>query len=187
MKLRDFPKRIHYDFEFYQPHASAALPRPISLVATETESGQTWKYFAGEFPKNSPFPKDALHVGYAITAEHACFLVLGWDLPRYCIDLFATYRLHVNEICNKPNLKFLAALDHFGISHISPQHKEQIRQRCMRGFPFSAEERQVILDYNESDVRPLPALLEKLVGNMGDREFEQALAHGRFTTACARV
>ena len=187
MKLRDFPKRIHYDFEFHQPHASAALPEPISLVGIETPSGQTWRYFADEFPRNSPFPKDALHVGYALTAEHACFLVLGWDLPPFSLDLFAAYRRHVNEICNKPNLNFLSALDHFGISHISPQHKKQIRQRCMQGFPFSAEERRAILDYNESDVRPLPPLLEKLVGDMGDREFEQALAHGRFTTACARV
>jgi hypothetical protein len=185
MRLNDFEARICYDFEFEQRPGSS--PRPIALVGTEICSGRWWRYFWDELPATSPFPKDALHVGYAITAEHNCFLALGWELPRYCIDLFAEYRLHTNEICNKFNLKFLSALDHFGISHISSQHKAKIRERCARGFPFSVEERQPILDYCTSDVGPQPELLETLVGGMDDRQFEQALARGRFTTACAHV
>src|SRR5262249_22351405 len=111
---------------------------------------------------------------------------LGWKLPRYAIDLFAEYRLLINEIGNKskpPSL--LAALDHFQITHITAQRKDEMRRLASSGTSFTEAEKKAVLEYCETDVRPLPVLLEKLAGGLGERQFAQALCRARFTQSIA--
>jgi hypothetical protein len=90
-------------------------------------------------------------------------------------------------LASKSNASLLAALDHFQIAHISTQEKARMRNICIRGKPFTPEERVGILEYCESDVRPLERLFEKIAGPMNERQFNQALSRGRFVISVSHI
>ena len=83
----------------------------------------------------------------------------------------------------------LAALAHFGLSHLDPDVKSHWRERIIAGPPYDAGDQVGILDYCASDVYALQGLLPKLVAQLAARAhwLEHALLRGRYMRAVARM
>jgi hypothetical protein len=62
--------------------------------------------------------------------------------------------------------------------------KDALRELAQRGGPYTAEERQALLDYCESDVRCLERLLPRM---LPDIDVPRALMRGRYMAAVARM
>jgi len=182
----DFSRIWHLDFEFHQPPGER--PQPICLAAYESRTGQWVESFN---PTNPPYDArdDSLFVSYAASAEMSCYLALGWELPRHVIDLYAEYRLLTNSIDrdNRYSSSLLAAAAHFKIPHVESEVKDRMRALCIRGDPFSESEKHSLLEYCKSDVKPLPALFDKLAGGLSADKFDQALTRGRYAKAVATM
>jgi hypothetical protein len=169
--------------------ADGERPAVRCLVAREYHTGQVIPlWFDGEpIPSQPPFPvgPDALFVAYFAGAELGCFLQLGWQLPVRVLDLYVEFK---RLICGrdgepaKPSLVY--ALDWFGLDSMPTMEKKGIRQLAIRGGPYTAAERQALLDYCESDVDALVRLLPRLMPHI---DLPRALLRGRFMQAVARV
>src|SRR5262249_13189853 len=123
---------------------------------------------------------------YGASHEMLCLLSLDWALPENVLDLYCEYRRQMNAARAKgeqpPKSGYLAALGHFKIkTWVTPEHKEKMQQRCMKGPPFTAEDRQEITAYCWSDISP------ELVTAMPDPVWDEALGErgGRLVKACA--
>jgi DNA polymerase I-like protein with 3'-5' exonuclease and polymerase domains len=78
----------------------------------------------------------------------------------------------------------LGALSAYGLEHIPLVEKEELRQLALRGGPYSATEQVALLDYCQSDVDALVALLPKMSPEIS---IEHSLIRGRYTQAVARM
>ena len=150
------------DFEFeFGGHASADAagrsgerPRPVCMVAKELRSGKIWRLWRGEFGPAPPFPigPDALFVAYYASAELGCFRALGWPMPANILDLFTEFRDRTNGLPTPAGAGLLGALTYFGLDAIGATEKDEMRALILRGGPWSADEREAILDYCATDV-----------------------------------
>jgi hypothetical protein len=77
----------------------------------------------------------------------------------------------------------IGALQYFGLDTIAPKHKDAMRERILKGWPFTAEEREQILNYCAEDVEMLRQLLFKLLPHI---DLLIALHRGEFVAALAR-
>ena len=66
---------------------------------------------------------------------------------------------------------------------ISTKHKDAMRDRIMRGWPFTPEEREQILQYCAGDVKPLLQLLARV---LPDIDLGVALYWGEFAAVSRR-
>ena len=139
----------------------------------------------------NPFPVDgeALFVAYAAQAEWSCFLSLGWEVPRYTLDLYAEFR---NEISGRTppfgrhsfDCRLIGAMAYFKLDAISAAEKQEMLDLIARGHPFADEERNAILRYCESDV----LCLEKLFPRMAPAiDLYFACHRGRYARAVAQI
>ena len=178
------------DTEYATPLGDPVIP--VCVVGREFFSQRSIRQFfdhAQNYENPFPIGGDALFVAYAAQAEWSCFLSLGWKLPTHILDLYAEFR---NEIsgrtppegrkCYDPRL--IGAMDYYGLDRISAAEKKDMQQRISRGHPFTAEEREAVLDYCESDV----VCLEKLLPTMAPEiELPYAIFRGRYTKPVARI
>jgi len=74
-------------------------------------------------------------------------------------------------------------MEYYGLPHIAAAEKKDMRTLILRGHPYTAEERERILDYCETDVECLVELLPAMM----PMELEPALYRGRFTKAVAHM
>jgi DNA polymerase-1 len=195
MNLTDLQAQFKFgvwllDTEYATPAGDVVIP--VCIVAREFFSQRSIRQFfdpAQNYENPFPIGGDALFVAYAAQAEWSCFLSLGWELPTHILDLYAEFR---NEIsgrtppegrkCYDPRL--IGAMDYYGLDRISAAEKKEMQERISRGHPFTAEERDAILNYCESDV----VCLEKLLPAMAPEiELPHAIFHGRYTKAVARM
>jgi DNA polymerase I len=75
------------------------------------------------------------------------------------------------------------------ITAITSEEKKSGRDLVMRGGPWTDSERREILDYCETDVACLPALLEAMLAGIAPtpQALGQALLRGRYMTAVAQM
>ena len=151
------------DFEFVAP--AGALPAPVCLVAQELGSRRLIRLWQDQLGAEPPFPvdDDTLFVAYYASAELGCFLQLGWPLPPRLLDLYTEFRNATNGLPLPEGRGLLSALSYHGIPAITAEQKHAERELVMRGGPWSAAERRRILDYCQTDVDPLGALLERML------------------------
>ena len=177
------------DFEFVSE--SGANPVPVCLVARELRTGQLIRLWQDELGPEPPFPidDDTLFVAYFASAEIGCFLELGWPVPTRMLDLYTEFRNATNGIALPGGRGLLGALSHHGISSITSDQKTEERELVMRGGPWSTAERRRILDYCQTDVDPMGALLERMLPGILARPngLGQALLRGRYMAAVARM
>ena len=178
------------DCEYGTPPGDPVIP--VCVVGRELFSGQCIRqFFEPAWKYKNPFPVDgeALFVAYAAQAEWSCFLPLGWQLPRYILDLYAEFR---NEISGRTppfgrhsfDCRLLGAMAYFKLDAISSAEKQEMLELIARGHPFTAEERSAILKYCESDVLCLETLLPAMAPEI-DLCF--ACHRGRYTKAVAHM
>jgi hypothetical protein len=174
------------DFEY------AALPgeRPTihCMVAVELYSSTVLRLWADELQarREPPFPVGprSLFVAYYASAELGCFLALGWPLPVRILDLCVEFKRHTCGIDVPCGRGLLGALAYYGIDAIAAAEKESMRELALRGAPFTSAEQTALLDYCESDVRALAALLPAMWPNV---DLPRALLRGRYMSAVARM
>ena len=184
--LPEFESVWACDFEF-QPRPGE-LPRPICMVARELKSGRELRLWGDELRslKTAPFPvgPDALFVAYYAPAEFSCFRALNWELPRYCLDLFAEYRNQSNLHSERRPAGLINALTYHGLDSLGFDEKEAMRNLAIRGEPFKADEKAALLDYCASDVVALEKLLPVMLPRI---HLAQALHRGRYMKAVSAM
>src|SRR5262245_57931729 len=177
------------DFEFVSE--SGARPVPVCMVARELGSGRLIRLWQDELPAAPPFSvdDDTLFVAYYASAELGCFAELGWPMPPRVLDLYAEFRVETNRIQLPIGAGLLGALSYHGIPAITAEQQTEERALVMRGGPWSPAERRRILDYCQTDVDPLGALLERMLPTITKHPngLGQALLRGRYMRAVARM
>jgi DNA polymerase I len=177
------------DFEFISPDGEN--PQPVCLVAKEIGTGRLIRLWQDQLGPEPPFEIDGetLIVAYYAPAEVGCFLALGWPVPTRLIDLYAEFRRETNALAVPEGRGLLAALSRHRITRITSDEKKAGRDLVIRGSPWSESERHEILDYCESDVVCLPALLEAMLPAIAPapQALGRALLRGRYMVAVARM
>ena len=186
MRLTDFREVVLADFEFRAPPGDP--PQPICLVARELHSGREIRVWEDELHGLSRPPysmgRDTLFVAYYGSAEVLCHLSLGWPVPCHLLDLFIEFRNMTNGDHTPCGNGLLGALTWFGLDGLDAAEKTDTRKLALRGRPWTADERQALLDYCATDVDALARLLPKMEPRI---DLERALLRGRYMGAAARM
>jgi DNA polymerase-1 len=174
------------DFEFSAPPGEK--PSVVCMVALEIISGRKLRKWGGELELMSTVPfslrKDSLYVAYYSSAEFSCHLALGWPLPTNVLDLFVEFRNLTNGRTLICGAGLLGALAWFGLNSIEAAEKGSMRDLIMRGGPWTAQEKEAILDYCESDVKALSRLLPAMLPHL---DLSRALLRGGYLKAAAHI
>lgn len=162
--------------------------RPVCLCAKDLLSGETWEFWLGEFPGESPFPLDetTLFIAFNASAEIRTFKMLGpgWPAPLRVLDLFAEFCDHRNGRDGETSRSLVSALTHYGLDSSGAVYKKQMIDRILKGPSYTAQERREILDYCWSDVYALERLLPEMLPNI---DWKGALIRGRYANAVAAM
>ena len=113
--------------------------------------------------------RGVLFVSFVANAECACHLALGWPLPANVLDLSPAFRNLTNGRSTPEGKGLLGALRYYGFSNTDQKQKDAMRDRIMRGWPFTPEERQKILTYCAGDVDDLRRLLTRMLPEIRSR------------------
>ena len=179
-----FARVILEDFEFIS--VPGERPDVVCGVFHDLGTGQTIRLTRDQLTDRPPYDigPDTLVVCFVANAEMACHLSLGWPIPKNILDLSPEFKCHVNgKGIPRKNQGLIAALQYFGLSTIAPKRKDAMRERIMKGWPFTAEELKQILDYCAEDVEMLRQLLFKLLPYI---DLLIALHRGEFVGCLAR-
>ena len=177
-----FREVVLVDFEFIT--APGERPAPVCLVAHELRSGRRFRLWLDQFGPEPPFATgtDVLFVAYYASAELGCYRVLNWPMPERILDLFTEFRNHTNGRATPAGAGLLGALTYFGLDGMGASEKESMRALILRGRPWTADEREAILEYCEEDVEALKRLLPALLPHV---DLPRALLRGRYMAAAA--
>jgi DNA polymerase I len=183
--LADFRQIWLVDYEFHQPPGER--PYPLCCVAHEWREGCTMRLWLEDTaPTLLPYAcgRDSLFIAYYASAELSCHLALGWSLPAYVLDLYVEFRNLTNGRTRLLGHSLLDALATFGLDGLDVAEKDDMRALAQRGGPYTAEERQALLAYCESDVVALQKLLSVMLPYI---DLPRALLRGRFMRAAAHM
>jgi DNA polymerase-1 len=183
--LRAVPLKHVNCVDFEYDGGRGNVPDPVCMVVLEMRSGVIRRYWQDELQKLkfAPFETgaDAVMVAYAAQAELGCFHSLAWPRPAHVLDLFAEFRGSTNGARKTASL--LDALAFHNLPHIEATLKDTMRDLVLRG-DWSIEEMKQILDYCQSDVEALAALLAAMVGSI---DWPRALIRGAYGDAVASM
>jgi hypothetical protein len=171
-----------WDFEFVsQP---GERPDVVCLAAHELHSGRTLRLWRDELGEQPPFRTDdgVLFVSFVANAECACHLALGWPVSANVLDLSPVFRNLTNGRSTPEGKGLIGALRYFGLDAIGIKQKEVMQKRVMKGWPFTTQEQEQILEYCYSDVDALVRLLPKILAGV---DLRVALYHGEFAAVSA--
>ena len=117
----------------------------------------------GEFGAGPPYAigPDSLFVAFSANAELSCHLTLGWPMPEHVLDLYVEARRIANGKRPTEKLSLQQVLRHYGLPEVG--EKAEARNLIQSGGPWSASERQQILDYCARDVSALEQLLPRML------------------------
>ena len=190
--LNNYEEVIIADAEYQQPRGEN--PLPICMCAHELFSGKDYTvWFEGQpYP---PCPYDlgekSLFVTYNAIAEESVHIVAGWSQPANTLDLLAEFRLLVNDARYFGQRSLISAAEHYGLSNADQNYKDRMQAICMRGPPFTQEEKDNILKYCHSDVSLTTNLLNRMIDKedifFNPSETHFALLRGQYTSSLAHV
>jgi hypothetical protein len=172
------------DFEFVAKPGER--PDVVCQAAHELRTGRTARLWRDELGARPPYRTDerALFVCFVGNAELSCHLALGWPLPANVLDLSAEFRCVVNGRWAPEGKGLLGALAYYGLDAAGSKHKDAMRDRIIKGWPFTIEEREQILHYCSGDVEAMVRLLPKLLPKI---DIDIALHRGEFVAASAHM
>jgi DNA polymerase I len=189
--LHSFGKVYVIDSEYYpQPGLPDGPVVPVALQAYEVRSGSWISAFFNQ-PNGSyvnSLDPGALYITFNAAAEWICYLSLGWPLPRNCIDFYIEFQNEVSAL--KPPAQFrqpkrpdkwksslLDVTQWCGFSVRSIAEKKAMRDRILRGHPFSVQERELILKYCRDDVIDTALVAKKMLPCLGNLPHATFRAH----------
>jgi DNA polymerase I len=158
-----FANIVLEDFEFIS--LLGEKPDVVCGVFLDLRTGQSTRLWRDQFTGQLPYdPERDLVVVFVANAEMGCHLALGLPIPKHVLDLSPEFKCHVNgKGIPRKNQGLIGALQYFGLSSIAPKRKDSMRARIMKGWPFTAEEREQILAYCQEDAAALRGLLLELL------------------------
>ena len=115
---------------------------------------------------------------------------LGWGQPACALDPYVEFRHFTNNGAVKSGdrekgfYSLDGALQYFCENGIDTAHKTDMRDRIVQGPPFTADEREIILDYCEDDMRALALLVKHIVPTI--RSLPHAMMRAKFMWALAQ-
>jgi DNA polymerase-1 len=181
-----FPQIWAVDFEFVS--RPGGRPKPVCLVARELRSGELVRVWQDDLCRlrAPPYPTDSssLFVAFYAPAELGCHLALGWTMPERILDLYVEHRAATNGRRPPNGRGLLGAMLGNGLESISSQEKSGMIDLILTDSRWSAEERQAILDYCQTDVDALARLLPVMAPRI---DIGHALLRGRYMAAVARM
>jgi DNA polymerase I len=199
-----FRRAVIADFEFrIEP---GGLPDVVCAVFREFGSGHELRFWHDDLLAKGRPPLDLeqdVLVAFYASAEVACFLQLGWPLPRHVIDLYAEHRCLTNGLLLKPERQkttsqsgktwksngrdsLLNALAIRGLAHLDVDTKDAVRNLILTEHNPSPAQRAEIVNYCASDVLGTEALLRHML-ERNQIDWPRALWRGRYTLAAARM
>jgi DNA polymerase-1 len=174
------------DFEFIA--TDGERPIPVCMVAREARTGRLVRLWRQELAGRSAPPfsldPDTLYVAYYASAELGCHLALGWPIPVRVLDLFTEFRYATNGLPTPHGAGLLGALVHHDLDAMAGAEKDAMRGLIMAGGPWTPAEQAEILDYCQSDVDALAALLPRMLPGI---DVPRALFRGRYMAAVAHM
>jgi DNA polymerase family A len=182
--LDAFREIVATDLEFTA--TTGGRPIPVCLVAHELRSGRRFRLWQDQLGPTPPYARgpDVLFVAYYASAELGCYRVLGWPIPERILDLFTEFRDRTNGLTTPAGAGLLGALTYFGIDGIGADEKDEMRSLALRGGPWTAQEREALLDYCQGDVIALERLLPAMLPHI---DLPRALLRGRYMVAAAAM
>jgi DNA polymerase I len=182
--LDAFREIVATDLEFTA--TTGGRPIPVCLVAHELRSGRRFRLWQDQLGPTPPYARgpDVLFVAYYASAELGCYRVLGWPIPERILDLFTEFRDRTNGLTTPAGAGLLGALTYFGIDGIGADEKDEMRSLALRGGPWTAQEREALLDYCQGDVIALERLLPAMLPHI---DLPRALLRGRYMAAAAAM
>jgi DNA polymerase I len=173
-----------HDFEFVA--GPGERPDVVCLAAHELRSGRTLRLWRDKLDPQPPYRTDdrVLFVNFVGNAECGCHLALDWPLPVNVLDLSPAFRKIACGRSVPQGRGLIGALVYYGLDTIGAKQKDAMRDRIMKGWPFTPEEQRQILDYCYSDIDALLRLLPKI---LSDPDFDLGVAfyHGEFAAVSA--
>ena len=92
-------------------------------------------------------------MAFAVAAEAACFLALGWPLPANILDLYAEHLLDVNGLKLPPKLNgLIAVMARHRLPVMTAAHKDAMRNKVIHQNYWAPDEVREILAYCADDV-----------------------------------
>lgn len=177
------------DFEFRPENGvEGNCPQPVCMVAKNLNNGEIIRLWQDEMARMSsaPFATDttSLFIAYYASAEISCFIALNWPLPENILDLFIVFRSHTNGRDKIGGNGLLGALAFFALPAITTENKDNFRSLILNGGPWDEHQKNLILNYCESDVEALALLLPYLEPHI---DWPRMLLQGQYTKAAARI
>jgi hypothetical protein len=158
------------------------------MVARELRTGRLIRLWRNDLLalRRPPFDcgPNSLLVAYFASAELGCFLALGWSMPASILDLYVEHRCVTNGLPTFCGDGLIGALAFRGLAHLDAGEKETMRFLVMERASWSAPEKAAIVDYCQSDVDALAALLPHMAPEL---DVPRALLRGRYMAAAARI
>jgi hypothetical protein len=149
-----------------KPVNTGNRPNPVAVCAREIFSGREYRMFQGEFPPKPPYDTGSrtLFLTFVASAEYGTHIALGWPLMESMIDLSAEWRAQRNGLLTT-GVKYdlISVAQACGLHTITKDHKQDMRNRILRGEPWLPGEREAILDYCASDIEPLWVIFQTLL------------------------
>src|SRR5262245_48817423 len=105
-------------------------------------------------------------------------------MPRRVLDLYAEFRCLTSGHAVPCGYGLLGALTAFGIEGMAAVEKEDMRQLALRGGPYTAQEREALLAYCQTDADAVAQLLSAMLPSL---DLPRALLRGRYMCAAARM
>jgi hypothetical protein len=180
--LKGYDEVWAVDFEYIA--RPGERPDVVCLVAIELRSQRTLRLWRDELGATPPYRTDSkvLFVCYVANAEVACHLALGWPTPARILDLSPVFRCVSNGHATPEGKGLIGALRWYGLDAIDAKRKDTLRDRIMKGWPFTLAEREQILTYCLSDTESLARLLPRM---LPDIDLDVALYWGEFAAVSA--
>jgi|HubBroStandDraft_6_1064221.scaffolds.fasta_scaffold14553_2 DNA polymerase-1 len=168
----------------------------VCLVAHDWPSGRISRLWLDDNENQAfqlPCDEATLWVAFVAGAELRSMLALHHPLPKRVLDL------HVENhwLCNiqespterarkkdENSLSLVATLRRFGCDSMAAEEKEEMIELILRGGPYTVQQELDILDYCETDVNGLDALLPKMLPKIDTR---RAIARGSYIIEVARI
>jgi len=178
------------DFEYCQP--DGGLPDPLCVVALEIRSGtRVACWLDRDDPGSCPYDTgaEAVLVAHNAAAECLCHLVLGWPLPTYVLDTYASFRCLKNGTGIDRNASLLVAASKYGIKTVTSAAKEEGRGIAIRGREYAEQHKDRLIRYCVTDVDTNADLLVAMLPEILVREhgLAHALIFGEYMKAVASI
>jgi hypothetical protein len=197
--LDSFERVYVIDTEFHDRDGLPGGPVvPVALQAYEIRS-ERWVTLFFENPNRSyanPLDPNALFITFNASAEWNCYLSLGWELPKNCLDSYIEFKNLVSGLKPPPQFRHPKKPDKWnssllgvalwcGLSVRSAIHKESARRLIQRGHPYEAADRELILNYCRDDVIDTALVCKALLPRIGN--IPQAIFRAHFMRPVAKI